>query len=212
MGTKNKIFLGLPFPANFPLNETACSQLAEILLLNPRISVSSAKDIISNHDLWAKINLLIEKLSCRLQNISLINVDNIAGELSSIQLELLYELFHLAHPKEDFDFVIFKKKLLTWVIEFSFPLPEELIIIACALKVSEDKIFEIMYMMLFLKEMPSYKIIEYLKKYHQDIAPFQLEELLDLYSFKMKSTEKNSSMQLSIFPDQFLTTLNSIKK
>lgn len=203
METPENTYFGLSFPNNFPLKEIACRQLAEILLLNPRISVLKTKEIVKNRMLWEKISLLITQLSCDLKNVAFFNPESTVSQLSSIQVELLHEIFQLGYPKEDFEFVVFKKKLLTWIIEFTFPLPTELKIIASSLKISEEKIFDLIFIMLFLKKMPLNKISEYLIKYKSQLTSAQLDELLDLYSYKWKST----GVQLKLFDNKIHQTL-----
>ena len=203
MGKENKIYFGLTFSDHFPLDEKSCNQLAKILLLNPQISIQKVKDILNERILWEKISLLINHLSCDLENVSFLNSESTVSQLSSIQVELLHEVFQLGYPKEDFEFVVFKKKLLTWIIEFTFPLPPEIKIIASSLKISDNEISDSIYRMLFLKMMPSSKVKEYLNKYKDQITSTQLDELLDLYSFKSKS----KGVQLTLFVNQIHQTL-----
>lgn len=202
MRTEMTLF-GLTFPIDFPLNDKSCTQLAEILLLNPKISVQKTKEIINDRMLWDKISLLITHLSCELQNVSFIDPETTVSKFSSIRVELLHEIFQLGYPKEDFEFAIFKKKLLSWIIEFTFPLHHELKIIASSLKISEEEIFDLIFKMLFLKIMPLNKISEYLIKYKNQLTSAQLDELLDLYSYRWKST----GVQLTLFDNQIHQTL-----
>lgn len=210
MESENKIHFGLTFPADFPLDENSRHQLAKILLLNPRISIPKVKDILNINDLWEKVGLLTDKLHCQLTDISFpkseANEVGSENQFSSIHLELLYELFQLTHPKEDIEFNNLRQKLFLWTIEFSFPLPHELEVIASAIKVPDETVSDTVYTMLFHKNMPAKKLLDYLGKYLKLLSTDKVDRLLDLYSTKTIKKHNVTYVQLDMFADNNLET------
>lgn len=190
MRTEKKIFFGLTFPADFPLDEKSRHQLAKILLLNPRISVQKAKDILNNKVLWQKIKLLTDNLHCEISDISLLDSETETKEKDSEEqfisylLELLYELFQVASHDRDFAFKNFRHKLFSWIIEFSFPQSHEIKIIAAEIKVERCIVSKGIYDMIFDIHMQADKIFDYISKYYESLSIIQIDELLDLYSAK----------------------------
>lgn len=196
---------GLTFPPDFPLDEKSCKHLAKILLLNPRISIRRAKDIINNKELWRKVSLLSNKLHCEISGISILESEtkekDFQEQFISFLLELLYELFQVVYPDHDIAFKSFKHKLFSWITEFSFPLPNELKVIANTIEIPEEHVHDSVYAMLFHRDMPPIKIFDYFRKYHKRLTMHQIDELLDLYSAKMKSKQVAAHIQLDMFSE-----------
>ncbi len=201
----NHIHFGLTFPLDFPLDEKSRKQIAKILLLNPRISVRKVKNIINDDKLWQRIRLLNEKLDCEISGMSFQESDpqgeKLEEQFISFLLELLYELFHVAFPDHAIVFKSFNQKLFSWIIEFSFPLPSELKIIADETDIALEDINDSVYSWLFHRDIPAIKVFDYLGKYRQQLSIHKIDELLDLYSAKSKSYTNTSHIQLDMFSD-----------
>lgn len=197
------IHFGLTFPPDFPLDEKSRKQIAKILLLNPRISVRKVKNIIKDDKLWQRIRLLNEKLDCEISGLSLQESDpqgeKLEEQFISFLLELLYELFHVAFPDHAIVFKSFNQKLFSWIIEFSIPLPSELKIIADETDIPEEDINDSVYSWLFHRDIPAIKVFDYLGKYRQQLSIHKIDELLDLYSSKLKWNTNTSHIQLDMF-------------
>lgn len=204
MRTETKIHFGLTFPPAFPLDDKSCRQLAKILLLNPRISIRRAKEIINNKELWRKVSLLSNKLHCEISGISILESEtkekDFQEQFISFLLELLYELFQVVYPDHDIAFRSFQHKLFSWITEFSFPLPNELKVIANTIEIPEENVHDSVYAMLFHRDMPPIKIFDYLMKYQYLLSASQIDDLLDLYSEKTKSKHV-AYIQLDMFSD-----------
>lgn len=193
---------GLNFPPEYPLDDKSCCQLSRILLLNPRISINKVKEIISNEMLWQKIKMLNEKIALDISDITLNESDLCECEQEEqLILELLYELFHITFPIDITIDKSFNQKLFNWIVEFSFPLPCELNIIAYDTDTPKEKVFDDIYSMLFHLDMPSIKVFDYLIKYHKLLSMHQIDELLDLYLTKSKLKQIDSHVQLDIFSE-----------
>lgn len=201
----NHIHFGLTFPPDFPLDEKSRKQIAKILLLNPRISVRKVKNIINDDKLWQRIRLLNEKLDCEISGMSLQESEptgeNREEQFISFLLELLYELFHVAFHDHAIVFKSFNQKLFSWIIEFSFPLPSELKIIADETDIPEEDINDSVYSWLFHRDMSAIKVFDYLGKYRQQLSTQKIDELLDLYTTKSKSNINTTHIQLDMFSD-----------
>lgn len=199
---------GLTFPPDFPLDEKSSKQLAKLLLINSRISIRRAKEIINNKQLWKKVRLLYENLDCEISDISYPFSESkdkkFEEQFISFILELLYKLFQVVYPAQDMAFKSFMHKLFSWIIEFSFPLPNELNVIANTFKIPEENAHKIVYTMLFHQDMTALKVFDYLRKYHKLLIIHQIDELLDLYSAKTKTKPIASHMQLDLFSDNNL--------
>lgn len=205
MRTENIIHFGLTFPPDFPLDEKSCKQLAKILLLYPRISIRKIKEIINNKELWQKVSFFSGKLECEISDISFPESEtaneNFEEQFISFLLELLCELFQVVYPVRDIAFKSFNQKLFSWITEFSFPLPYELRVIANTIEIPEENVYNIVYAMLFHRDMPEIKVLDYLRKYHKRLPIHQIDKLLDLYSAKTKSKPIASHIQLDMFSD-----------
>jgi len=196
---------GLTFPPAFPLDDKSCKQLAKILLLNPRISIRKAKEIFNNKELWRKVSLLSHKLHCEISGISILESETNEKDFQqlfiSFLLELLYELFQVVYPNQDIAFKSFNQKLFLWITEFSFPLPQELKVIANTIQIPEENVYDSVYAMLFHRDMPPIKIFDYFRKYQNLLSASQIDDLLDLYSAKTKSKQVATHIQLDMFSE-----------
>ncbi len=205
MRTETKIHFGLTFPPDFPLDEKSCKQLAKILLLNPRISIPKAKDIINNKELWRKVSLLSNKLHFEISGISIGESETMEKDFQeqfiSFLLELLYELSQVVFPNQDIVYKSFNQKLFIWITEFSFPLPQELKVIANTIEIPEENVHDNVYTMLFHREMPAIKVFDYLRKYQNLLFASQIDDLLDLYLEKTKSKQVATYIQLDMFSE-----------
>ena len=203
---------GLAFPSDFPLDVKSSKQLAKLLLINPRISILRAKEIINNKELWKKVKLLSENLDCEISDISFTALEskgkNFEEQFISFLLELLYELFQVVNPEQDIAFKSFKHKLFSLITEFSFPLPHELKVIANTMEIPEENVHDSVYAMPFHQNMPAIKVFDYLRKYHKRLTMHQIDELLDLYLAKSKPKQIVSHVQL----DQIIIINNLINK
>lgn len=199
----NSTHFGLTFPPDFPLDDKSCHQLAKILLLHPRITPGRAKYILNNQVFWQKIRFMSGKLYYKTSNFSFeegtTKQKSLDDGFISFLLGLLFELFQVVCFIEDDGFKLFLHKLFSWIIEFSFPLPHELIEIADSLKVTKEVVRNDIHQMLFYTDMPAVKIFDYIGKYQKNISACQLDELLDLYLTKTKQAA--SSVQLELFTE-----------
>lgn len=176
-----KIYFGIQFPEGFELNDEQRRKLSKLLFLSPTTSAKEAKKILSNSKLISVINLLIENLSCELDNIQKKTDD---GSDTNSQNAVM----HMDEEDDvEFDDVlsvekVIQRKIDEWVVEFGFPTEEEIIEASNELKVVKVE-----------------KWIQTLRKAHfkQLNSPALIAEYLSLYVIGQPEAVKTMSIILN---------------
>lgn len=165
---ENPVFYGIAVDNKYPINSSVQRVYFKLLFLNPKVSTQKAKLYLNENFYYLHLKFILESMNKEIENWS--SEERKGDEKLHIEMQLI-------------------EKIELWTKEFSLPLPGEVCELAKIAGISEINLFQGIYSLFLSGKFPPKAIIDFLRKYSNNISDRLIDKMLDKYN-SMKPKRK----------------------